>query len=109
MINCYLYIQGNEWNYYDGVFSGIATVPFDKVSSFCIDKAETTRHSDWGNYSGLSKKKRERIAKLWEAAKDLPEGKYEYYFNIEDKKESFKNLVKDLAERMGIKYELILK
>lgn len=26
MINNYLYIEGNTWNYQDGVFSGIATI-----------------------------------------------------------------------------------
>lgn len=37
------------------------------------------------------------------------EGKYEYYFNLENKKEVFVQSVKELATRLGIKYDLILK
>ena len=109
MINNYLYIEGNTWNYCDGVFSGIATVKPERVSNFCLGHAEDMRHSDLGNYSRMSKSKREKLAKLWEAAKDLPEGKYEYYFNFENKKEVFVQSVKELATRLGIKYDLILK
>lgn len=109
MINNYLYIEGNTWNYSDGVFSGIATVTPERVSEFCFKHAENMRHSDLGNYDDLSKDERERLAKLWEAAKDLPEGKYEYYFNLKNKKEVFVQSVKELATRLGIKYDLILK
>ena len=109
MTNEYLYIEGNTWNYCDGVFTGIATVTPEQVSEFCLTKAEEMRHSTLGNYSRMFKSKREKLAKLWEAAKDLPEGKYEYYFNIENKKEVFVQSVKELATRLGIKYDLILK
>jgi hypothetical protein len=108
MENNYLYIENNEWNYCDGVFSGIATVKPERVSNFCLEKAEDMRHSDLGNYDDLSKDERERLAQLWETAKDLPEGKYEYYFNLENKKEVFIQSVKALATRLGIKYDLIL-
>lgn len=109
MINNYLYIEGNTWNYQDGIFSGIATVTPERVSEFCLTKAERMRHSTLGNYSRMSKSKREKLAKLWEMAKDLPEGKYEYYFNLENKKKVFVQSVKELATRLGIKYDLILK
>ena len=109
MINNYLYIEGNTWNYQDSVFSGIATVTPERVSEFCFNHAQEMRHSTLGNYDDLSKNERERLAKLWEMAKDLPEGKYEYYFNLENKKEVFVQSVKELATRLGIKYDLILK
>ena len=109
MTNEYLYIEGNTWNYQDSVFSGIATVTPEQVSEFCLTNAEEMRHSTLGNYDNLSKDERERLAKLWEMAKDLPEGKYDYYFNLGDKREVFVQSVKELATRLGIKYDLILK
>lgn len=51
----------------------------------------------------------EKLAKLWEAAINLPDGKYDYYFNLEDKREVFVKSVKELASRLGIDYELIIK
>ena len=109
MVNNYLYIENGQFSYQDGVFSGIATLTKERVSTFCLEQAEETRHSDLGNYDGLSKKQREELAKRWEAAKDLPDGKYEYYFNLEDKGKIFKLSVAELAKRLGIKYELKLK
>ena len=109
MENNYLYIENNKWNYCDGVISGIATVKPERVSIFCLEHAEDMRHSDLGNYDDLSKDERERLAQLWETAKDLPEGRYEYYFNLENKKEVFVQSVKALATRLGIKYDLILR
>ncbi|MBO6272556.1 hypothetical protein J6O48_07225 [bacterium] len=91
------------------MFGGFATITPEKVSDFCLRNAENMRHSDLGNYDDLSKDERERLAKLWEAAKDLPEGKYDYYFNLENKKEVFVQSVKALATRLNIKYELILR
>ena len=109
MRNNYLYIEGNTWNYCDGVFSGIATLNPEMVSDFCLEHAKNMRHSDLGNYDDLSKVEREKLAQLWETAKDLPEGKYDYYFNLENKKEVFIQSVKELATRLGIKYDLTLK
>lgn len=109
MENNYLHIENNRWNYCDGVFSGIASIKPENVSDFCLEHAENMRHSDLGNYDYLSKAERERLAQLWETAKDLPEGKYEYYFNLENKKEVFVQSVKALATRLGIKYCLILR
>ena len=67
------------------------------------------RNSILENYADLTKKQRERLAKLWEAAINLPDGKYEYYFNLETKKEVFIQSVKELGEKLGIDYELIIK
>ena len=90
------------------MFSGIATLTKERVSSFCLEQAEEPRHSDLGNYDGLSKKQHEELAKRWEAAKDLPDGEYDYYFNLEDLAEVFKQSVAELAKKLGIKYELKL-
>ena len=109
MENNYLYIEGNKWSYCDSVFDGIATLSPEKVSDFCLYMAEDMRYSDLGNYDDLSKDEREKLAQLWETAKDLPNGKYDYYFNLENKKEVFIQSVKKLAERFGIKYNLTLK
>ena len=109
MNNNYLHIEGNRWNWCDGVFSGVATVERDKIESYCLGWADEMCHSKLGNYDGLTKKQREELAKKWEAAKDLPDGEYDYYFNLEDKNEVFKKSVKALAKKLGIKYELKLK
>ena len=39
---------------------------------------------------------------------NLPDGNYEYYFNLEDKTEVFIKSVQELAEKLGIDYELII-
>ena len=109
MENNYLYIEGNTWKYCDGIISGIAVLEPEMVSDFCLKIAEDMRHSNLGNYDDLSKDEREKLAQLWETAKDLPNGKYDYYFNLENKKEVFILSVKELATRLGIKYNLILK
>lgn len=109
MVNHYLYIENNTWNWSDNVFSGIATVRQDRVSDYCLEQADKMRNSDLGNYDDLTTEQRERLAKLWEAAINLPEGKYEYYFNLENKTEVFIESVRELGERLGIDYELIIK
>lgn len=109
MENQYLYIEHDKWNWCDGVFSGIATVRQDRVSDYCLEQADKMRNSDLGNYDDLTTEQRERLAKLWEAAINLPDGKYEYYFNLEDKREVFIESVRELAARLGIDYELIIK
>ena len=109
MENHYLYIENNKWNWSDNIFSGIATVRKDKVSDYCLDQADKMRHSNLGNYDDLTTEQREKLAKLWESAKDLPEGKYDYYFNLEDKREVFIKSVQELGNRLGINYELIIK
>ena len=108
MINHYLYIENGKFNWLDGVFSGIATVAKDKISNFCLDQADKMRNSNLGNYDHLTSEQRERLAKLWESARNLTDGNYEYYFNLEDKTEVFIKSVQELAEKLGIDYELII-
>lgn len=109
MINHYLYIENSKFNWSDSVFSGIATVAQDKVSDFCLGKADKMRNSNLGNYDHLTSEQRERLAKLWESAMNLPDGNYEYYFNLEDKTEVFIKSVQELGKKFGIDYELIIK
>ena len=109
MINHYLYIENCKFNWLDGVFSGIATVAQDKVSDFCLERADEMRNSNLGNYDHLTSEQRERLAKLWESAMNLPDGNYEYYFNLEDKTEVFIKSVQELGKKFGIDYELIIK
>lgn len=108
MENHYLY-KNNKWEWYDGVFMSIATVPQDRVSEYCLEQADDMRNSILGNYDDLTTEQRERLAKLWEAAINLPDGKYDYYFNLDNKKEAFIQSVKELGEKLGIDYELIIK
>lgn len=114
MINCYLHIENNiedsyDFNWSDNVFIGSATVAKDKVSDFCREKADKMRNSNLGNYDYLTTEQRERLAKLWESAINLPVGNYDYYFNLEDKTEAFIKSVQELADRLGVKYELSIK
>lgn len=109
MTNHYLHIENGKFNWSDGVFSGIATVAQDKVSDFCLGKADKIRNSNLGNYDHLTSEQREGLAKLWESAMNLPDGNYEYYFNLEDKTEVFIKSVQELGKKFGIDYELIIK
>lgn len=114
MIDHYLHIENKTSNWYDlnwsdGVFSGIATVSQDKVSDFCLEQADKMRNSNLRNYDNLTTEQRERLAKLWESVMNLPVGNYECYFNIEDKTEVFIKSVQELAEKLDIDYELIIK
>ena len=109
MTNHYLYIENGKFNWSDGVFSGIATVAKDKVSDFCTEQSDKMRNSNLGNYDYLTSEQRERLAKLWESAMNLPDGNYEYYFNLEDKTETFIKSVQELGKKFGIDYELIIK
>lgn len=109
MENHYLYIEHDKWNWSDNVFSGIATIRKDRVSDYCLDQADKMRHSDLGNYDDLTTEQRKRLAKLWESAMNLPDGNYEYYFNLEDKTEVFIKSVQELGKKFGIDYELIIK
>ena len=109
MINHYLYIENGKFNWLDGVFSGIATVAKDKISNFCLDQADKMRNSNLGNYDHLTSEQRERLAKLWESAMNLPDGNYVYYFNLEDRTEVFIKSVQELGKKLGIDYELIIK
>lgn len=108
MDNKYLHIEGKDWSYCDGVFYGHITLEPCEVEAFCLGQADEMRHSDLGNYDELTKKQREELAKRWEAAKDLSDGEYAYYFNLEDKYKVFKESVEVLAQRLGIEYKLKL-
>ena len=109
MQNHYLHIKEDGVSYADNVFSGFGPYTKTEFKEFCLQKAEEMRTSDLGNFTAFTKKQREELAKRWEAAKDLPAGEYEYYFNLEDKRKMFKQSVAELAKRLGIKYELKLK
>ena len=109
MINHYLYIENGKFNWSDYVFSGIATVAKDKVSDFCTKQSDKMRNSNLGNYDHLTSEQRKRLAKLWESARNLPDGNYEYYFNLENKTEVFIKSVQELGKKFGIDYELIIK
>ena len=114
MINHYLHIENEiensyDFNWSDNVFIGSATVEKDKVSDFCMKKADEMRNSNLRNYDYLTTEQRERLAKLWESAMNLPVGNYDYYFNLEDKTEAFIKSVQELAEKLGIDYELNIK
>ena len=114
MTNRYLHIENEiensyDFNWSDNVFIGSATVAKDKVSDFCMKKADEMRNSNLKNYDYLTTEQRERLAKLWESAINLPVGNYDYYFNLEDKTETFIKSVKELAEKLGIDYELNIK
>ena len=109
MENHYLYKINDKWNWFDGMFMGTATVSQDKVSEYCLENADNMRNSILENYDNLTTEQREKLAKLWEAAINLPDGKYEYYFNLDNKKEAFIQSVKELGEKLGIDYKLIIK
>ena len=59
-------------------------------------------NSTWGNFKGWTKQKRKSIAHKWIIAKNLSEGKYEYYFNFGTIQDIFREEVADLAKSMGI-------
>ena len=109
MKNHYLYKINDKWEWLDGVFMSSATVPQDRVSKYCLEQADDMRNSILGNYDDFTTEQRERLAKLWEEAINLPDGKYDYYFNLDNKKEAFIQSVKELGEKLGIDYELIIK
>ncbi len=100
----YLYIYKSEEytkvSSCDGVFDSIATVK--DFTKYCEEKADRWLNSDLGNFDGWKKKDREEKAYRWLKAKDLPEGEYEFYFNLGDIKENFRKAVAQLAKNMRI-------
>ena len=82
----YLHIKDGKISFHDYAFFGIADRQgrdFRRAfREYCREKAEEWRYSKFGNYTKFSKKKRELIAKRWMAAAELPDGEYEYYFNL---------------------------
>lgn len=116
MKNNYLKIENQEdgkiyLSASDGVFGYSATCD-DKEDflKYCDAKADMWLNSTWGNFNGWSKQKRKAIAHKWIIAKNLSEGKYNYYFNLGDIKDLFREEVAELAKSMNItNYELIIK
>lgn len=109
MKNHYLYITGRsdgkiEVNSSDGVFSSYATVGSkDAFRTYCEEKANEWLKSKIGNYSRWNAEKRKIIANKWLKARNLSEGKYDYYFTTESKEDIFRKEVDSLAKNLGIK------
>lgn len=91
-----------EINASDGVFTRCGTLPKDDYFNYCDSRADEWLTSEFGNYDRWSKKDRKAIANKWIKAKKLPEGRYNYYFNLQDTQEIFYEAVKKLAQEMGI-------
>lgn len=109
MTNHNLYIENGSINYADSAFTGCAyRADKEAFDAFCEEKAHDWEHSELGNYDAFTEIQRLEIARRWREAKNLSDGKYEYYFNLEDKEEVFAQYVDELARRLGIKYELKL-
>ena len=88
----------------DGVFSYIATCSGkDDFINYCEKRKEAWLNSNLGNFNGLSKFKRQIIANKWDLVKELSEGYYNYYFNLESVETIFRNEVENLANSLGIK------
>ena len=87
----------------DGVFSSFV-IRNDKMAfqAYCEEKAHEWLTSKLGNYDGWAKKQRKEVANKWLAAKDLSEGKYNYYFNLGSIEDIFCKEVASLAKSMGI-------
>lgn len=107
--NHYLYITKRsdgkiDVNSSDGVFSSYATVGSKEAfRTYCEGKANEWLKSKEGNYSHCNAVKRRIIANKWLKARNLSEGKYDYYFTIESKEDIFRKEVDSLAKNLGIK------
>lgn len=115
MKNHYLYIKKVEngkieISSTDGVFSSFVTRDNKEAfQAYCEEKAHEWLTSELGNYDGWSKKLRKDVADKWLAAKHLPEGEHNYYFNFGSIEDIFREEVAFLAKSMGIKdYKLTL-
>lgn len=95
----------------DGVFGYSATFEDkEEFLEYCDEKADRWLNSTWGNFEGWTKQKRKAIAHKWIIAKNLSEGKYNYYFNFGSKEDIFRGEVADLAKSMGVEnYTLTIK
>lgn len=92
----------------DGVFTSFGTMLEEDYFDYCDRKSDEWLSSKLGNYDGWSKKDRKAIADKWAKAKELSEGIYDYYFNLQDTTEIFREAVKKLAQGMGINYTLTI-
>lgn len=87
----------------DGVFSYIATCEDkDDFISYCEKREDAWRNSTLGNFDNQSEFRRRAIADKWKAVKELPEGCYDYYFNLESIESIFRKEVANLAENLGV-------
>lgn len=109
MENLYLNIekQGNNKIYIfanDCIFVYSAPcISKEKFQKYCDEKADMWLNSTLDNFHDWSKQKRKSIAHKWTIAKNLSEGRYNYYFNSGNKEDIFCKEVAYLAESMGIK------
>ena len=88
----------------DGIFSSIATVSNEEeFIKYCEEKVNIWLNSEWGKFDNWSKKDREDVANKWLSAKKLKLGKYNYYFNLGNIQDIFRDEVASLAKSMGIK------
>ena len=71
--------------------------------TYCEGKANEWLKSKEGNYSRCNAEKRKIIANKWRKARNLSEGKYDYYFTMESKEDIFRKEVDSLAKNLGIK------
>lgn len=95
---------------WDGVFGYSATLEdWQDYERYCNERADNWILSPYTNYESYNKEDRKKVAKKWIEAKNLREGSYEYYFNLGDLKECFRNEVFELAKHMGIADEDIIK
>lgn len=100
-----------EVNSADGVFSSFVTRN-DKVAfqAYCEEKAHEWLTSELGNYDGWSQEKRKAVAEKWLAVKNLSEGNYDYYFNLDSCEDIFRKEVASLAKILKITdYKLEIK
>lgn len=87
----------------DGVFSYIATCEDkDDFINYCEKRENAWRNSTLGNFDNQSEFRRRIIADKWKAVKELSEGCYNYYFNLESVEGIFRKEVAELAENLGI-------
>ena len=94
----------------DGAFSCYAPKgSMEAAHAFCDEKANEWLNSDLLNFAPFSREERKFFADKWLDVKKLPFGKYDYYFNTENKEEIFLLKVQELARGLGIDYSLTIK
>ena len=107
MHNHYLHINKEngkiEINSSDNVFSSIVRRENKEgFDAYCDEKAHEWLASKLGNYSAIPMKHRKIIADKWLAAKNLPEGNYDYYFNLDTIDDIFRKEVDSIAKKLRI-------
>ena len=106
--NHYLYLSETETgeveiNWSDGVFSSFVKCPKgESFKAYCDGKAKLWLNSELVNYADRRKEDREFMADKWRKVKNLPMGKYEFYFNRGDIKDAFRKSVEIMAKNYGI-------